>query len=51
MTQFVTERELPLINKALAAGKDVRVQVTPEGCRIVEDTVKVLRRVKVEKNS
>lgn len=41
----VTADDLPIINKALDDGADVRIQKTPDGgYRIVSDTVKVLKR-------
>lgn len=42
MIQFVTTDDLKVINKALNEEKDVRIQRTREGYRIVEDTVRVL---------
>ena len=42
MIQFVTADDLKVINKALNEEKDVRIQRTREGYRIVEDTVRVL---------
>ena len=41
----VTAEDLPLINKALADGADVRIQGTNDGgFRIVADRVKLLKR-------
>nr|DAK83914.1 MAG TPA: hypothetical protein [Caudoviricetes sp.] len=42
MVQFVTADDLKVINKALNEEKDVRIQRTRDGYRIVEDTVRVL---------
>lgn len=43
--EYVTAEDLACINRALALGEDVRIQVTPSGgCRIVSDRVRVLRR-------
>lgn len=44
MIQFVTADDLKIINKALNEEKDVRIQRTREGYRIVEDTVRVLKK-------
>ena len=42
---MVKPEDLPIINKALAAGADVRIQTTRDGYRIIADTPKVLKRV------
>ena len=42
MREFVTADDLKVINKALNEEKDVRIQRTRDGYRIVEDTVRVL---------
>lgn len=43
--EYVTAEDLACINRALALGEDVRIQVTPSGgCRIVSDRVRVLKR-------
>ena len=36
--------DIDIINAALSEGKDVRVQLTKEGYRIISDTVKVLKK-------
>lgn len=42
--EYVQASDLPLINKALSEGKDVRVQRTKNGYRIICETVQVLKR-------
>ena len=47
-TDLIRESELRLINDILKSGKDVRIQNTKKGCRIVSDTVTVLKRIETE---
>lgn len=47
--EYVRKEDLFLINRALNDDKDVRIQRTKDGYRIIEDTVKVLRKAEVEK--
>ena len=49
MTEYVRPEDLFLINRALNDDKDVRIQRTKDGYRIIEDTVKVLRKAAIEK--
>lgn len=42
---MIGTEDIEIINKALASGADVRIQNTKDGCRIVADTVKVLKRI------
>ena len=42
---LIRESELRLINDILKSGKDVRIQNTKNGGRIVSDTVTVLKRI------
>ena len=42
---MLRKEDLEVINKALESGADVRIQNTKDGCRIVADTVKVLKRI------
>lgn len=45
MTDQVSAEDLPIINKALAEGADVRIQNTGDGgYRIVADRVRLLKR-------
>lgn len=44
MTEFVKADDLRVINKALNEEKDVRIQRTRDGYRIVEDTIRVLKK-------
>lgn len=44
MKRYVTEHDLICINAALAQGADVRIQITKDGCRILADTVRVLKK-------
>lgn len=44
MTKYVTQEDIPIINKALNSGVDVRIQLTPSGYRIVSDKVVVLKK-------
>lgn len=48
MTEFVKSDDLRVINKALSEEKDVRIQRTRDGYRIVEDTVRVLKKSAVQ---
>jgi len=48
--RFVEAKDLELINATLAGGRDVRVQVTPYGCRIIADQVEVLRKNGLEES-
>lgn len=47
--EYVRKEDLFLINRALNDDKDVRIQRTKDGYRIIEDTVKVLHKAAVEK--
>jgi hypothetical protein len=49
MTEYVKKEDLFLINRALNDDKDVRIQRTKDGYRIVEDSVKVILKAVVEK--
>ena len=42
MTEFVKKEDLHIINRALNNGSDVKIQLTKDGYRITEDTMKVL---------
>ena len=44
MIKFVKEEDLHIINMALNNNRDIRIQRTKDGYRIVEDTVKVLAK-------
>lgn len=44
MIKFVREEDLHIINMALNNNRDIRIQRTKDGYRIVEDTVKVLAK-------
>lgn len=44
MTEFVKQEDLHIINMALNNNRDIRIQRTKDGYRIVEDTVKVLAK-------
>ena len=46
MTEFVKKEDLHIINRALN-GSDVKIQLTKDGYRITEDTMKVLKRVAI----
>lgn len=41
--RLLAAEDLDLINAALRRGSDVRIQRTREGCKILEERVKVLR--------
>lgn len=47
MTEFVKKEDLHIINRALNNGSDVKIQLTKDGYRITEDTMKVLKRVAI----
>lgn len=47
MASYLTAADIDIINAALSEGKDVRVQLTKEGYRIISDTVKVLKKAAV----
>ena len=47
--EYVRKEDLFLINRALNDDKDVRIQRTKDGYRIIEDTVKVLHKAAIEK--
>lgn len=47
--EYVRKEDLFLINRALNDDKDVRIQRTKDGYRIVEDSVKVILKAAVEK--
>ena len=44
MQELITEKELPEINRILAAGNDCRIQVTKDGWRILSDRVTVVKK-------
>ena len=44
MANYLTAGDIDIIKAALSEGKDVRVQLTKEGYRIISDTVKVLKK-------
>ena len=44
MIKFVSEEDLHIINMALNNNRDIRIQRTKDGYRIVEETVKVLAK-------
>lgn len=51
MIEFVRKEDLHIINMALNNNKDIRIQRTKDGYRIVEDTVKVLAKRDLVKDS
>lgn len=51
MIDFVKKEDLHIINMALNNNKDIRIQRTKDGYRIVEDTVKVLAKRDLVKDS
>lgn len=51
MIKFVSEEDLHIINMALNNNRDIRIQRTKDGYRIVEDTVKVLAKRDLVKDS
>lgn len=51
MIKFVSEEDLHIINMALNNNRDIRIQRTKDGYRIVEDTVKVLSKRDLVKDS
>lgn len=50
MIEYITEKDLHLINKALNDGQDVRIQKTRDGYRIVKDYVSVIKKENIKKN-
>ena len=51
MIEFVRKEDLHIINMALNNNRDIRIQRTKDGYRIVEDTVKVLSKRDLVKDS
>lgn len=51
MIEFVRKEDLHIINMALNNNRDIRIQRTKDGYRIVEDTVKVLAKRDLVKDS
>ena len=51
MIDFVKKEDLHIINMALNYNRDIRIQRTKDGYRIVEDTVKVLAKRDLVKDS
>lgn len=51
MIEFVRKEDLHIINMALNNNRDIRIQRTKDGYRIVEDTVKVLAKRDLVKGS
>ena len=51
MIDFVKKEDLHIINMALNNNRDIRIQRTKDGYRIVEDTVKVLAKRDLVKDS
>ena len=51
MIDFVKKEDLHIINMALNNIRDIRIQRTKDGYRIVEDTVKVLAKRDLVKDS
>ena len=51
MIKFVRKEDLHIINMALNNNRDIRIQRTKDGYRIVEDTVKVLAKRDLVKDS
>lgn len=51
MIDFVKKEDLYIINMALNNNRDIRIQRTKDGYRIVEDTVKVLAKRDLVKDS
>lgn len=47
MANYLAPGDIDIINAALSEGKDVRVQLTKDGYRIISDTVKVLKKAAV----
>lgn len=48
MKEYLTEAELKVLNEALNKGRDVEVQRTREGIRIIEKRIKVLDKKPLE---
>ena len=42
--RYLTSEDVVIINKALSQGKDVRVQATADGYRIISEKVTVLKK-------
>ena len=51
MIDFVKKEDLHIINMALNNNRDIRIRRTKDGYRIVEDTVKVLAKRDLVKDS
>ena len=51
MIDFVKKEDLHIINMALNNNRDIRIQRTKDGYRIEEDTVKVLAKRDLVKDS
>lgn len=51
MIDFVKKEDLHIINMALNNNRDVRIQRTKDGYRIVEDAVKVIAKRDIAKNT
>lgn len=51
MIEFVRKEDLHIINMALNNNRDIRIQRTKDGYRIVEDTVNVLAKRDLVKDS
>ena len=51
MIEFVRKEDLHIINMALNNNRDIGIQRTKDGYRIVEDTVKVLAKRDLVKDS
>lgn len=51
MIDFVKKEDLHIINMALNNNRDIRIQRTKDGYRIVEDTVKVIVKRDLVKDS
>lgn len=51
MIEFVRKEDLHIINMALNNNRDIRIQRTKDGYRIVEDTIKVLAKRDLVKDS
>lgn len=50
MIEYVGYDDLPYINQALNRGKDIRLQITPKGCRIIETSTRVLVKKEFDDN-
>lgn len=51
MIDFVKKEDIHIINMALNNNRDVRIQRTKDGYRIVEDAVKVIAKRDIAKNT